>query len=158
MQQISSEDYTWRRPNKRYMASGLYLPSMHVEAMGTVVYAIDTSGSITQDELDEAADEATAVCDQVRPERVHVVYCDAVVQGVDTFERDDILIFARKGGGGTAFKPVFDWVEKQDETPVGVVYFTDGLGPFPETQPDYPVLWLIKGSVIPPWGEHVRID
>lgn len=158
MQQIAREDYSWTRPNKRYLASGIYLPSLHVEALGPIVYAIDTSGSITQQELDEAADEATAVCDQVSPERVHVVYCDTQVQGVDVFERDDLLRFARKGGGGTAFQPVFDWVEKQDEPPVGVVYFTDGLGPFPEKQPEYPVLWLVKGPVVPPWGEHVRLD
>lgn len=158
MQQIAREDYSWTRPNKRYLASGIYLPSLHVEALGPIVYAIDTSGSITQQELDEAADEATAVCDQVHPERVHVVYCDTDVQGVDVFERDDLLRFTRKGGGGTAFQPVFDWVDKQDEPPVGVVYFTDGLGPFPEKQPEYPVLWLVKGPVVPPWGEHVRLD
>lgn len=158
MQQITNTDYTWKHPNRRYLALGMYLPSLTVPALGPIVFGVDTSGSISQTELNEAADEATAVCDQVLPEKMHVVYCDAEVQGVDTFERGDTLTFVRKGGGGTAFRPVFDWATALEEPPAGLIYFTDGHGPFPEAAPDFPVLWLIKGSVVPPWGEFVRID
>lgn len=158
MQQITNSDYTWKHPNKRYVALGMYLPSLNAPALGPIVFAVDTSGSMSQSELNEAADEATAVCDQVMPERMHVVYCDAKVQGVDTFERGDTLTFKRNGGGGTAFQPVLDWANALDEPPAGLIYFTDGHGPFPKEAPDYPVLWIVKGAVVPPWGEYVRID
>ena len=51
-----------------------------------------------------------------------------------------------KGGGGTCFKPVFEWIEQQDMEPGLLLYFTDAEGEFPLHQPNYPVIWLIKGK------------
>ena len=58
-----------------------------------------------------------------------------------------------KGGGGTSFRPVFEWVEKQGLRPEALVYFTDAEGEFPERAPHYPVIWLVKGREPVPWGE-----
>ena len=63
-----------------------------------------------------------------------------------------------KGGGGTSFKPVFEWLEQQDQQPDLVVYFTDAEGEFPKHEPQCPVLWLVKGRTKVPWGQRVQLN
>ena len=53
---------------------------------------------------------------------------------------------AVEGGGGTDFRPVFDWVEHENRSPNMLVYFTDAEGDFPKLPPNYPVIWLVKGK------------
>lgn len=158
LQERSRDDYSWRLPNRRFLASGLYMPALDVPAMGGLVFAIDTSGSIDQSTLDEAADEATALVDQLSPSQIHVLHADCKVQSAQAFDRGDELRFRALGGGGTDFRPVFEWTEQHGEPIAGLVYFTDGLGRFPDHPPDCPVFWVIKGAVVPPFGEHVRVD
>lgn len=73
-------DYRWTPPNRRYIASGLYLPSVKRQGVGELVIAVDTSGSIGKLELEQFAGEISAIADEVQPEGVHVVYCDAAVR------------------------------------------------------------------------------
>ena len=71
---------------------------------------------------------------------------------------DDVEL-ALRGGGGTSFRPVFDWVEEQEIEPRCLVYFTDGYADFPEQPHSYPVMWaIIDSSETPPWGEILHID
>jgi predicted metal-dependent peptidase len=64
-----------------------------------------------------------------------------------------------KGGGGTCFVPVFDWISRGHFRPDALVYFTDAVGEFPASAPDYPVVWLVKGgSAAVPWGERIQVD
>ena len=62
------------------------------------------------------------------------------------------------GGGGTDFRPLFEWVAAEQLRPDLLVYFTDAEGEFPEYAPDYPVLWLVKGKAPVPWGERVQLN
>jgi predicted metal-dependent peptidase len=73
-------DYRWTPPNRRYIASGLYLPSVERQGVGEIVIAVDTSGSIGRHELEQFAGEISAISEEARPEVIHVVYCDAAVQ------------------------------------------------------------------------------
>ena len=73
-------DYRWTPPNRRFVSSGLYLPSVIRSGVGEIVIAVDTSGSIGGQELELFAGEITAISDEAKPERIHVVYCDAAVQ------------------------------------------------------------------------------
>ena len=62
------------------------------------------------------------------------------------------------GGGGTRFTAVFDWVANQGHAPGALIYFTDAMGEFPEREPEYPVLWLVKGRGKVPWGNASPIE
>jgi predicted metal-dependent peptidase len=53
---------------------------------------------------------------------------------------------------------VFDWVEHENRSPNMLVYFTDAEGDFPKTPPNYPVIWLVKGKGVVPWGERVQLN
>ena len=59
---------------------------------------------------------------------------------------------------GTDFRPVFDWVARQDHRPELLIYFTDAEGEFPAAEPDYPVLWLVKGRTPVPWGQRIQLN
>ena len=78
-------DYRWTPPNRRYIASGLYLPSVERQGVGEIVIAVDTSGSIGKRELEQSAGEISAISEEAQPEAIHVVYCDAAVQSTQEF-------------------------------------------------------------------------
>jgi predicted metal-dependent peptidase len=70
-------DYsTWRRPNRRYIGAGIYMPSGISEQIGEIVVAIDTSGSIGARELGVFLAEIKEVADTVHPEAIRILYWD----------------------------------------------------------------------------------
>jgi len=150
-------DYRWTPPNRRYIASGLYLPSVERRGLDEIVIAVDTSGSIGKLELEQFAGEISAISDEVQPEAIHVVYCDAAVQSTQEFTASESVRLEPRGGGGTDFRPVFDWVTKNDIAPVCLIYLTDlCCDSFPEP-PEYPVLWVTDSRRTAPFGETVQI-
>ena len=152
------DDYSWRRPSRR--EGDALLPRLSSEGI-EVVAAIDTSGSIGDDELRQFVSELDALKGQVRA-RVTLLACDNHIaenapwefEPWDTME----LPAGIAGGGGTDFRPVFDWVEHENRSPNMLVYFTDAEGDFPKTPPNYPVIWLVKGKGAVPWGERVQLN
>lgn len=159
MTNCATSDYSWAHPNRRFIANGTYLPSMHSEAaMGEMVIAVDTSGSVGNRELAEFAGHINRIMETCKPELVHVVYCDARINKTVTFTGDDLPIkLEAVGGGGTAFEPVFEWVSEQDIKPACLVYLTDGYGSYPK-EPDYPTLWAMVTDYTAPWGECVYVE
>ena len=157
MTQTSKDDYSWARPNRRYLSARLYLPGLYSENMGPVVVGIDTSGSIDGKTLQAFGGEIRALVQAVRPSEVHIVYCDAEVNHVDVFSPYDEMKFAPHGGGGTDFRPVAAYVQEKNLSPECVVYLTDGYGPFPEQQ-SAPWLWCMTTDVVAPFGETIRIE
>ena len=160
MTEKRNDDFSWKRGNRRFIAQGLYLPSrLSDDAMGEVVVVIDTSGSVSQRELTEFGSEIKGIVDEVRPSKVRVIYCDSRIAHIDEFGPDDDLHFAAHGGGGTDFRPPFKWLEENQIVPRALVYLTDGYGPFPEQEPDFPVMWAINNrNVTPPHGEHLILE
>lgn len=155
-------DYSWMRPNRRFLASGIYLPSLHSDALGPLVIGVDTSGSVGGAELEAFFGVINGILKQTKPESVHVVYCDAAVGNVQKFTADQYPLsidkFKPKGGGGTAFEPVFEYVEEKKLKPVALLYLTDMYGSFPEKAPKYPVLWCATSSIKGPFGKTLEIQ
>lgn len=159
---------SWRRPNRRGLATGNYLPSFDlVPKMGPVVIVVDTSGSIGPKELSHFIGHVNAIIERCRPEMVYVMPCDAQVHGVVELTLDDLPIteeMAKKmgaGGGGTSFKPPFRMVDKLGLQPDALVYLTDMYGDFPSEAPSYPVMWLSTSDVkAAPFGDVIlyRMD
>lgn len=136
-------DYNFMRPNKRYMQHGVVLPSLISEELPEVAVAIDTSGSISQQELSEFASEITNILNTYDT-TVRVLYCDSSVKKEQIFTRADMPVELKLyGGGGTDFRPVFERIEKTNQ-PMCLIYFTDLYGDFPHCAPDYPVMWITK--------------
>jgi predicted metal-dependent peptidase len=150
-------DYRWTPPNRRFVSSGLYLPSVERSGIGEIVVVVDTSGSIGSKELEQFAGEITAISDEAQPELIRVIYCDAAVQAIEEFGPPDPIQLSPKGGGGTDFVPPFRWVEENGTAPKCLIYLTDlCCSSFP-APPDYPVLWVTDSHKTAPFGETVRI-
>ncbi|MDV3238016.1 MAG: VWA-like domain-containing protein [Gammaproteobacteria bacterium] len=158
MTAIARDDYTYSRPSRR--EGQAILPSLR-SAQVDIVVALDTSGSISPDEICEFMSEIDAIKGQVRA-RITLQACDAHLaeDGPWEFEPWEEFRLPRDftGGGGTRFTPVFDWARRRDRQPDLLVYFTDAEGEFPEQEPLYPVLWLVKGKAKVPWGQRVQLN
>ena len=118
---------------------------------------VDTSGSIGDEELKQFAGEITAISDQAKPEAIYVVYCDAEVNGTQEFGPSEPVVLEPKGGGGTDFRPVFQWVEANSLSPLCLIYLTDLYCYDYPSPPSYPVLWVTDSRRIAPFGETVKI-
>lgn len=158
--EIAHNDYTWTKPNPRYIASGLYLPALENLEVGKVVFAVDTSGSINKDLLDIFVSELRDAA-QMFSFPVTVLFCDTDIQG-DPVELDpeDNSPLTVPRGGGTDFRPPFIYVNQNIDDVKALLYFTDGdCKKFPQ-EPDYPTLWAVysKKEFTPPFGEVIKID
>lgn len=143
VERVAKNDYSWSRPNRRYAQRGIYLPSLHSKEMGPIVVAVDTSGSVDGEVLTGFASELDAINSECRPESMTVLCCDSEIAGVQSFEPYDPVQIDVKGGGGTDYRPAFEYVEEHGLEPSCLVYLTDGeCDRFPDA-PDYPVLWVL---------------
>ncbi len=160
IERSARSDYTWMMPNRRYLHQRLYFPALLANELQQIVVAVDTSGSIVQQELDHFAAEISAIMEQF-PSRLHLLYCDAAIQGYQQFERADLPIsITPKGGGGTDFRPVFEKVESEGIDVTCLIYLTDmECLQYPAEIPSYPVLWVQTGAkqAEPPFGELIRM-
>ena len=156
---IARDDYSYTRPSTRRGDPAIY-PSLR-SAQLDIAIAIDTSGSISTNEINEFVSEIDSLKAQMRA-RVTLIACDSqLANGCPwVFEPWDEFSLPKsiKGGGGTRFTPVFDWANQQDKLPDILVYFTDAEGEFPKIEPSFDVLWLIKGKAKVPWGQRVQLN
>ena len=166
MTDAAARDYSWSLPNRRFIDSGLYLPSMRSEGMGTLAVIIDTSGSVDTDALAAFWSEVREVAAEIEPDRVIVLQVDAAVQDESEYAPGELPErIVVKGRRGTDFRPGFARLAEQGVQPGVCLYFTDmDCDRYPETEPHFPVIWADWGSGVglwcqpPPWGEHIRIN
>lgn len=156
--QVGRDDYTWQRPSRR--EGEVIWPSLRSHS-GDIHVAIDVSGSVSAADLASFLGEMNALKGTM-PVRITLFACDTALAADApwVFESWDELRLPRQfaGGGGTAFTPVFEWIEKSGQQPDSLVYFTDAEGEFPDHPPNYPVLWLVKGKAPVPWGRRIQLN
>ena len=165
MTDAAARDYSWSVPNRRFIDSGLYLPSIRSEGMGTLAVIIDTSGSVDSDALAAFWSEVREVAAEIEPERIVVLQVDAAVQDEEHYTPGELPErIVVKGRWGTDFRPGFERLAEQGIQPAVCLYFTDmDCDRYPETEPLFDVLWCDWGDGVglwcqpPPWGEHIRI-
>lgn len=160
-QALAKDDYSFTRINKRYLAQDIYLPDLRNYVIGEVVVAIDTSGSIGRNYLEQFAGEINKIRHLVT--QVTAISCDCRVQEVVKVDKfgDFLSQLKMSGGGGTDMRPVFERVAKDRIRPELLIYLTDAFGTFPEKAPPYNVLWCCTDeagmSYLPHYGQRVLI-
>lgn len=160
MTESAAADYSYLRPSRRFIGSGLYMPSLRSDALGGLAIGFDTSGSMGPSECAQIAAELQAIVDDLQPAFVEVAYCDYAVTRVERFERDEPLTLNPKGGGGTRFQPVFEHFAETNERYCGMIFFTDMEGDLAECEePEMPVIWADIGYSHPqePFGTRVVV-
>jgi predicted metal-dependent peptidase len=154
---MSRNDYSWTIPNRKFMHSGIIFPSLRTPSFGRICMGCDTSGSIDQQQLKEICSEILG-CLDVYAERgdvpeLTVAWFDHAVYVQTVSDADELR---PKGGGGTSFRVVFEWLEKETDMPRAIVMVTDGHCDDYGEAPPIPVLWVLtqaNNHFKPPFGE-----
>lgn len=150
----------WLPPNRRYISQGLYLQSYRGQKLKAVI-ALDSSGSTTR-YLSDFLAELNAIMTSFGNYELTVLQCDAEIHSVEKFTPDNPLEPGKmqlEGGGGTDFRPVFEYIDTELPDIEILLFLTDGYEAIPERQPPYPVIWcLCEGGRKPAqWGYELKI-
>ena len=169
---MEKDDYTWARCNRRYIDQGVYLPTLGgTKPPKLMAIAIDTSGSINQEQFKMFQDELSGLLAS-NPNLTFLTYfVNTQIQERKRLRAEDIPIKLQvRGGGGTNFRPAFDDIDETGEPVSGLIYFTDLECWDYGAEPEYPVVWLNFGQrrelgssdpytsdMMPPWGDVVNM-
>lgn len=152
-------DFTWRKPNRRYLPQQIYMPSQHSPTIKRITVAVDTSGSVSQREFREMMTEVQALKDQFLPDKMEVIMCDSAIRQIhDMKEYGHVSDLKISGGGGTSIIPVLEYCDKNP--PTCLIYFTDLHFMVPDQSPDYPILWICTSDhppMDPEWGSTIYL-
>jgi predicted metal-dependent peptidase len=146
----------------RRLPNRLELPGKIQDRELYIYEAIDTSGSVSDKQIEYILNESAEIV-KGKKNKTTVIECDYSIQRTyslnDRLTREALEV---KGRGGTAFKPVFDYLKNEKRVDL-LIYFTDGFGECEIEKPSYPVLWVITGkasdlSVKIPYGRVLELN
>ena len=150
-------DYRIMPPSKKLLYAGTYLPSLDSDYLRAVI-AIDSSGSVDEMLLGQFISEAESLLLAFPNHRVDLLVCDAKVQSHRTFYGGEPLAYELKGGGGTDFRPVFEYIEMQLPDTQLLLYFTDLQGRFPDNEPLCETVWIVPEAAEVPFGRMILMQ
>ena len=147
-------DYRMMPPSKKLLYTGTYLPSLHSDFFRAAI-AIDSSGSVDEMLLGRFIAEVESLLLSFPNYRLDLLVCDAKVQSHRTFFGGERPEYELKGGGGTDFRPVFEYIGAHLPDLQLLLYFTDLQGRFPEREPLFETLWITPGEGAVPFGRVI---
>lgn len=161
----AGRDYSsWRKPNRRYISMGIYMPSGVSEKVEELVLAIDTSGSIGRTELSIFLSEVRSIAEVVKPSAVRILYWDTEVCRAEKYEMHELdnIINSTKpnGGGGTTVECVPQYMTDNNISPQACIVLTDGYLGGSWGQWNCPTLWCVidNESAKPDVGKVVHVN
>lgn len=130
---------TRKKPNIRFGAG----PAIKIKPKRSTLVAIDTSGSVSEQDLIEFFNEID--CIHKTGTAVTIMECDSYVHRTYQYAgKTDVLRVS--GRGGTSFDPVMEEIFKAPGKYQNLIYLTDGFAPAPQRVPMIPILWVINSS------------
>jgi predicted metal-dependent peptidase len=164
---LAKNDYSYQRPNKKYQYSGIVMPGLQREESIDVCVSIDTSGSISQTQLEEVLSEVVGLMDMYAEFTIKIWQFDTRVYGYETFTKDtagDLMQYQIKGGGGTSFQANWDFMKEEGIEPKLFIMFTDGesYDGWGEAGYQDDMIWIINNKhnkqIEPPHGSWAYYD
>jgi len=156
---LISTNKSWKKPCKRMLP--YYFASKNKVRGLTCAICIDTSGSMSDDDLKQTLGEIWGLSQQFKSIKMYIMCCDTSLTEpfvIDTRTKNKLMGIKLKGGGGTSFKPVFNWIEKNNIRLDCLIYFTDLYGDFPDKKPMYPTYWITSTKDVNiPFGRLVNM-
>jgi len=157
-------DFTWMRASRRGWHMDAVMPGMKNDELIDIAIGIDASGSIDERMLRDFLAETQGIMDQFQSFKIHIFTFDTRVYNPAQYNSDNldsICDYEVKGGGGTDFDAIFNYLKDEQIEPKRLVVFTDGY-PFgswgDENYAD--TVWIIHGNttVVPPWGQYAYYE
>jgi predicted metal-dependent peptidase len=131
---------TRKKPNIRF-GSG---PAIKIKPKRNTLVAIDTSGSVSDQDLIEFFNEIDAI--HKTGTAVTIMECDSYVHRTYQYEGNKQDVLRVCGRGGTSFDPVMEEIFKAPGKYQNLIYLTDGYAPAPQRVPMVPILWVINST------------
>lgn len=157
---LNKNDYSWRKPNRRFISQGIIMPSLHSEGIGRIDFAIDTSGSVSKSDFDRFISEIGYVFKTFNPTEIGVMQFDSILQSNDKCcSVQDFMKLEFKGGGGTQIEPVLEAYKTSKSK--ALIILTDGyLHQSIDIDPKKPVVWCVYNNprFIPAFGTAIHFD
>lgn len=159
---LAKNDYSYQQFNKKYMQSGIIVPGLNRQESIDVCVAIDTSGSISQQVLEEQLSEVVGIMDMYEEFTIRIWQFDTGIYGYAEFTKDtagDILEYEVKGGGGTDFDANWTFMKEEGIEPQMFIMFTDGEPWNSWGDENYcDTLFIINNNynkeIVPPFGSY----
>jgi len=140
MTSFSKDDYSYKRPNKRYMPD-MYIPTLYSESTGEVAVAVDTSGSVSDDMFTEFLTEINEIKQRLKPSLTTIIDFDTSIKNIHKLQADeDVTGLPFTGRGGTDLTPVFEYYNQAP--PEVLIIFSDLYCQKVQKDPGYPVIWI----------------
>lgn len=136
------EDYSWLKPNRRFLPQGYYLPSLYSHGLGKLTFAIDTSGSVSDEMFNAFISELHHALKQTKPKEIEVLLFDTCIKS-NTLVKSvrDLNRIEFFGYGGTDVEPVISHFNKTNSK--ALIVITDGYFDLNLPKCKKPLLWVI---------------
>ena len=151
------DDYLLIPPNKKFLSQGIYLPSTSSQTFRLVI-AVDSSGSVDEELLSTFLSEVNFLMSLVSHYQIELIVCDEKIHSHKTFYSGESLDLEIKGGSGTDFRVVFEFIDREFDDVKLQLFFTDLQGKFPLNEPIYNVKWISPKEEVAPFGEVILLD
>jgi predicted metal-dependent peptidase len=155
---FSKNDYSFRKPNRRFFPDH-FMPSLYGEKLMNIVVAVDTSGSVSDEEFHRFVSETHSILRMMKPEQITVIQFDTEIKSVDKVQSTkDLMGISFTGRGGTDIDPVLEWANTHK--PQLLLVFSDGEFNFSDLQAKCKTLWLIHSNshFVAPFGKVIHYE
>lgn len=159
MVDTAKDDYSWRKPNRRMLTRGFYLPSLQSTSLSKISFAVDTSGSISQKEFNLFMSEVLGVLKQFKPKEIDIIQFHHEVTAHDTIKSlNDFTQIKLMGCGGTEPNTAIQAFMKTNSK--ALIVITDGFFNPSLINPNRPVIWVIYGNpnFTAPFGKIIHLE
>lgn len=153
----AKSSYTFMPPNMKYLYRGIYLPSLSSDLL-RIIIAIDTSGSVDKELLAIFLGEIESIMEVYPNFEIDIITADNKVHSHKTYLPGETLDYTVSGGGGTDFRPVFEYIDQNIDYPTALLFFTDGEGIFPTNEANFEVMWVVPKNIEIPFGETLVLN
>ena len=157
-------DYTWMRASRKGWHMDAVMPGRNQDPMIDIAVALDASGSISESMLKDFLSEIQGIMDSFPAYKIHVITFDTDAYNpaqYDSDNLDSICDYEVKGGGGTDFDCVYNYLKENEIEPKRLVMFTDGY-PFGSWGDENytETVFILHGTttIIPPWGQYAYYE
>ena len=158
LQTFAKNDYTFKKPNRRFFPKW-HLPSLHSESLMEIAVAVDTSGSVTDEDFKAFISEVHSILRMMKPEKLTLIQFDTSIKSVHPIKSvSELMKVQFSGRGGTDILPVVQWANINK--PQLLLVFTDGEFKFYNEQAKSETLWLIHNNphFKAPWGKVIHYE
>ncbi|MDM5270638.1 VWA-like domain-containing protein [Sulfurovum sp. zt1-1] len=153
----AKSSYSFMPPNMKYLYRGIYLPSLTSDLL-RIIIAIDTSGSVDKELLGIFLGEVESIMEVYPNFEIDIITADTKVHSHKTYLPGEPLEYEISGGGGTDFRPVFEYIDQNIDHPTALLFFTDGQGIYPNNDVNFDVMWIMPEVVDVPLGEVLLLQ